>query len=92
MSALDPLRTLGERARLGVVSRVPRFPLLWLLIAPALISGCVNSRRESLPHGPTCGVRAAMDFRQPERYREMPPACSLPTAGDLRLRALCMIA
>jgi hypothetical protein len=66
-----------------VVSRVPRFPLLWLLIAPALISGCVNSRRESLPHGPTCGVRAAMDFRQPERYREMPPACSLPTAGDV---------
>ncbi|HEX9964395.1 MAG TPA: hypothetical protein VGB04_05360 [Allosphingosinicella sp.] len=31
----------------------------------------------------SCGVRAAMDHRQPEALRESPPACALPTAEEV---------
>jgi hypothetical protein len=69
------------------VSVSPRLPLTLLAAAPALLAGCLTSSGEASKGGgrTSCGVRAALDPRQPERVREHPPACSLPAAATVAL-------
>ena len=65
--------------------------LLLAALAPVLLLGCgaqrgdgfttLDTRAVRIPR--ECGVSLAMDRRRPERYREMPPACALPTVEDV---------
>lgn len=75
-----------ERAESGA-SLLAGARIRWasLLILPAFAAGCAGPGPETTTagHRASCGVHAAMDFRQPERFRDRPPACALPTANDV---------
>ena len=62
-------------------------------ISMALVAGCAGAREA--PEAPIfavpemCGPSAGLRMGQPERFREFPPACSLPDAE--RLAEICAI-
>jgi hypothetical protein len=60
--------------------------LLLLVVIAVAGFGCAASHsaaRDDAPVRGPCGLRAAMDPRQPAALREKPPACALPTSEEV---------
>lgn len=71
------------------VRHVPAVALALLLVTLALPGcsamrpGMEQDRGMALQLARQCGVTVAMEPGRPERYRQMPPACALPTVEEV---------
>jgi hypothetical protein len=89
--------SVGARQLCGHYAATVNIIVVWSRSAAAilvslvlvLLSGCTQDESVTgsdirIPRIPSmCGVPAAMSIRQPEAFRERPPACSLPSVEEI---------
>ena len=57
--------------------------LLIAVVGPGCAASSDGANARTAPAGISCGLRAAMNPRQPKAVRDAPPACALPTREEV---------
>lgn len=65
------------------MSRVTIIALLIAVVGPGCAVNEDSAGMNNAPVGMRCGLRAAMDPRLPHSLRDSPPACALPSEGEI---------